>query len=341
MTTPASARPPRALMVLIAFLALYLIWGSTYLGIRFAIESLPGFLMAGVRFVVAGAVLYAWTRWQGAPAPTLHQWRISAIVGGLLLVGGNGGVVWAEHRVDSGLTALLVATVPFWFALFDWLRPDGVRPGGGTILGLALGFAGIVMLVKAGETSAAARIDLPGTLVLVLATISWAGGSIFSRQRPTGLSAMLGSAMQMLAGGAMLLIVGTVSGEWSDLAGRSVTLRSVLALGYLIVFGSLVGYTAYTWLLRVSTAARVATYAYVNPIVAVVLGWALAGEALNRWMLLAAGVIIAGVVSITASKRGGASPAASPRKRVEDGAMAAPAARPEPPVVMEGCGRRR
>ncbi len=285
--------------VIVAFAAVYLIWGATYLFIRFAIETLPPFLMAGTRFLIAGGVLYGVAWLGGARRPTRAQWGAAAIVGGLMLLGGNGGVVWAEQSVPSGLAALLVAMSPLWMAVLDWVRPGGVRPSKGVALGLGLGFAGVILLVGPAELIGGGRIDPVGAAVLILASLSWAAGSIYSRHGQRPASPLLGSGMQMLAGGTLMLLVGSAIGEWVGFDYRAVSLRSVASLGFLIAFGSLIGFTAYIWLLRVTTVARASTYAYVNPAVAVFLGWALAGEALTPRTLLAAGVIVAAVVVIT------------------------------------------
>ncbi|HYJ78734.1 MAG TPA: drug/metabolite exporter YedA, partial [Longimicrobiaceae bacterium] len=292
--------PPRA-QVLLAFAAVYLVWGSTYVAIRFAIETLPPFLMAGARFVISGVALYLLAR-GGQPAPTRAQWRATAIVGACLLLGGNGGVVWAEQHVPSGIAALLVATVPLWMVLLEW-RAGRVRPRPGVFAGLVLGFAGVAILMGPGQLLGGRGVHPVGAVVLVLASLSWAAGSVYSRRAPLPASQFLGTGMEMLAGGALLLLAGTVAGEWARLDLAAVTPRSWLAFLYLIVFGSGVGFTAYIWLLRHVSIAKVATYAYVNPVVAVLLGWALAGEALSARTALAAAVIIAAVVFITTSRR--------------------------------------
>jgi drug/metabolite transporter (DMT)-like permease len=285
--------------VIAAFAAVYLIWGATYLFIRFAIETLPPFLMAGTRFLIAGSVLYGVAWLNGASRPTRAQWGAAALVGGLLLLGGNGGVVWAEQSVPSGLAALLVAMAPLWMAVLDWVRPGGVRPSKGVALGLGLGFAGVILLVGPDELVGGGRVDPIGAAVLILASLSWAAGSVYSRHGQRPASPLLGTGMQMLAGGVFLLLAGSAAGEWVGFDYRAVSLRSLASLGFLIAFGSLVGFTAYIWLLRVTTVARASTYAYVNPAVAVFLGWALAGEALTLRTMLAAGVIVAAVVVIT------------------------------------------
>ncbi len=285
--------------VVAAFAAIYGIWGSTYLAIRFAIETVPPFLMAGARFTVAGTVLYAWARQRGAPRPTGANWAAGAAVGALLLVGGNGGLVWAEQRIPSGLAALLAGLVPLWIVLLDWLRPGGVRPGGVVVAGLAFGFAGMALLVGPGNLIGGQQVDAVGALVVALATLLWAAGSLYSRRAALPASPLLATSLEMLAGGALLLLAAAITGEAARFHPGAVSLRSLLACGYLIVFGSLVGFTAYGWLLREVPAARVSTYAYVNPVVAVVLGWALAGEPLSGRTLAAAAIIVTGVVLIT------------------------------------------
>lgn len=302
--TKSASAPPLGIKVALALATVYVIWGSTYLAIRFAIETLPPFWMAGVRFLTSGILLYAWARWRGAPRPSRIHWRSAALIGGLLLVGGNGGVVWAEQRVESGVAALLVSTVPLWMVIFEWLRKGGTRPTLGVVAGLVLGFAGLVMLAKPGSAGA---LDPAGAAVLLLACVSWAWGSLRSRHVPLPKSPLLATGMEMLAGGALLMVLGLLTGEAGrlDLAGAS--LKSALALGYLVVFGAL-GFTAYIWLLRVTSPALVSTYAYVNPVVAVFLGWALAGEPLTGGMLAAAAVILTGVALITVFRNRPAQP---------------------------------
>jgi drug/metabolite transporter (DMT)-like permease len=298
-----SAATPSPVKVALAFAIVYLVWGSTYLAILFAIDTLPPFLMASVRFLIAGGLLYGWARLQGAARPTANQWRAAAIVGLLLLLGGNGLVVWSETRVASGVAALLVGIVPCWMVLLDWARPGGVRPAGQVVLGLVLGLAGLVWLIGPDSLLGGGRADLLGASAVLLASFFWAAGSIYSRHASMPQSPFLSTAMQMLAASGALLLVGLTFGEASLLERAAVSRSSLLALGYLIVFGSIVGFTAYVWLLRVSTPARVSTYAYVNPVVAVFLGWALADEALTMRMLIAAAVIVSGVALITLAPR--------------------------------------
>ncbi len=319
---------PRVLFVALALAAVYLVWGSTYLAIRFAIETIPPFTMAGVRFTVAGWLLYGLVRMRGAPAPTRRHWMSAAVIGTLLLGMGNGGVTWAEQLVPSGIAALVVATVPAWMVLFDWMRPGGTRPTVRVVLGLALGLAGIGLLVVAGQADfSAARIDLAGVAALLLAALSWAFGSIRSRSLDVPSSVLQLTAMQMIMGGMVLFGAGVVTGEPARLDLAAVSGQSGLALTYLIVFGAWVGYGAYIWLLRNTTPAVVSTYAYVNPGIAVFLGWLLADEPLDGWMLGAMAVTLAGVALITLPKRPGRSGSRErPAPRSGHGGAAAPPA---------------
>ena len=298
--------------VIAAFAAVYIIWGSTYLAIRFAIETLPPFLMAGSRFLVSGALLYAVARARGAERPERRNWTATAVIGALLLLGGNGGVVWAEQRVPSGLAALLVATVPVWMVTLEWLR-GGLRPTRGVVAGLMLGMAGLALLIGPGEFAGGRGVDTLGAIVLVAASLSWATGSIYSRSAPLPKSPILTTGMEMLAGGVLLTLLGLATGELGRLDVAAASTKSWLALLYLVLFGSLIGFTAYIWLLKVSTPAKASTYAYVNPVVAVLLGWLFANEPLSVRTLLAAAVIIAGVALITLTKK----PAAAETPRAD------------------------
>jgi len=301
--TQARHAPTRA-QLFTAFAAVYVLWGSTYLAIRLAVETLPPFLMAGARHLIAGLILYPLARARSGEQPTRANWLAAALMGALLLLGGNGGVSWAEQFVPSGVAALLVATVSLWMVLIEWLRPGGVRPAPQVIAGLVLGFAGVALLVGPANFfgGAGGRVHPVGAIVLVCASLSWATGSIFSRRLHLPHAPLLGTAMQCLAGGALLILAGLSTGQGSAVRWESVSLRSVLSLGYLVVFGSLLGFSANTWLLRVAPPARVATYAYVNPVVAVLLGWGFAGERLALRTLVAAAVIIGAVVLVITSR---------------------------------------
>jgi drug/metabolite transporter (DMT)-like permease len=291
--------PDQRLRLLIAFACVYVIWGSTYLAIRIAIETIPPLLMAGVRFLVAGLVLTLWARSRGAAWPDRAQWRSAAIVGSLLLLGGNGLVVWAELTVPSALAALIVAAVPIVTVALDWARPGGIRPGRATILGLLTGFAGVAILINPFAVDAS-RVDPLGAAALLVATLSWAAGSIYSRGVRSPASPLMGSGANMLMGGAGLVIIGALIGEVGQVNFATISTRSALAMLYLIVMGALVGFTAFFYLLRHTTPAKSTTYAYVNPIVAILLGWAILNEPITARVLVAATVIISGVVMITA-----------------------------------------
>ena len=290
------------LKLVLAFGAIYLIWGSTFLAIRFAIETIPPFFMVGTRYLIAGSVLYAFARLTGAPPPERFHWKGAVVVGGLLLTLGNGGVVWAEQLVASGLAALLVSTEPLWVVVFDSLR-TGERPSGQVAAGLVLGILGMAFLLDPAEMGTGGRVAWPGVLAILCASLSWALGSVYSRTARLPASAALATAMQMLAGGASLVLLGFATGEPARLDLSSITLRSILAVAYLAVFGSLIGLTAFVWLLRVTTPARVSTHAFVNPIVAVFLGWLFASEPITGRMLVAGGLVVVAVVAITTGKR--------------------------------------
>lgn len=307
---PDSTKPPTVLQVALALAAVYVLWGSTYLAIAVAIETIPPLLMAGVRYLIAGAILYGWSRWRGAARPSRIHWRSAALVGGFLLLGGNGALVWAEQRLPSGTAALLVSTMPLWMVLLDWLRPGGSRPQWKVFAGVGLGLAGLALLVR---PTADAHIDLFGAAVLVLGAMSWAWGSLRSRELSLPESPLLATAMEMLSGGALLALGGAALGETGQVHLSQITLRSTLGLVYLITFGALIGFTAYVWLLRrVASSALVGTYAYINPIVAVFLGWLFLDESLTGRTAFAAAVIISGVVLIILSRRAPARPAAPP-----------------------------
>ena len=320
---------PTRLRIVLAFAAVYVIWGSTYLAIRVAIETLPPHTMAGARFALAGILLYAWARRRGAPRPDAGHWVQATIVGGFLLLGGNGGVVWAEQRVPSGMAALLIATVPLWMVLLEWWR-GGARPSRGVALGLGLGIAGVGLLVSSRGMASGQRVDPLGATVLILAALSWAFGSLYSRGARLPKSPLLATAMEMLMGGVLLLAAGPLRGEWAHFDAHLVSTPSLVALAYLLCFGSLLGFTAYIWLLHHTTAARAATYAFVNPLVAVILGWALAGEALEARTLLAAGIIVGAVCIIVTARARATRPASSPAGVAATAVAAGPTSGNEP-----------
>ncbi len=298
----------RGLKIGLALAGVYFIWGSTYLGIRIAIDTLPPLLMAGVRFLIGGGVLLLWAWARGADRPTAKLWKVSAISGILMLLGGNGAVVWAEQSVPSGLVALLVATVPLWIVLQDWASGRGGAPGTRTTFGILWGFAGVALLVTGSEIGMAGPQDLFGGILVLFGAGCWSAGSLVARYGARPASPALGNGMQMVAGGGALLLVGLLLGEPAAFDPTGVSTASVLAFSYLVVFGSLVAFSSYIWLLRNTTPAVASTYAYVNPGVALLLGWALAGEPLSARTGFAAFVILSGVVIITTQRTRGSPP---------------------------------
>ena len=290
---PAASRTA----LLFAFAAIYLIWGGTYLAIRVAVETLPPFLMAGVRFMVAGVILYVWLAFKGRAGATPRQWRDNTLIGALLLVGGNGFVVWAEQKIPSGMTTLIISISPLFMVLLDWMRPDGIRPTWITFLGLALGFGGLVLLIGGGAPGGAS-LDLWRCGGLMISCICWSIGSLYSRYVRNPADPMTAATLQMLLGGALMILVAVIRGETGDFHLAAVTRRSVLGWVYLVAAGSLVAFPCYVYLLKHSTPARASTYAYVNPVVAVFLGWLILGEPVGARVFLASVIIVAAVAII-------------------------------------------
>lgn len=320
--TPRGTLRASVLHVALAMGAVYIIWGSTYLAIRFAIETIPPFLMAGARYVTAGILLYAWSRLRGAPRPTAAQWRSAVLIGAFLLLVGNGGVVWAEQRLSSGLAALLISTEPLWIVLLVWMRSRKERPNRQTVAGLVLGVIGLILLVKPSPTGG---VDLIGAGAILIASLSWAWGSLYGQRADLPESPLLATAMQMLGGGALQLGTAVLLGEPARFSLAAVSTKSVVSLAYLVVFGAIIAFTAYSWLLRVAPPVLVSTYAYVNPVVAVFLGWAFASEPLTAGTLGAAGVILTGVALITLAQGRRAA-----KRETKEEERPAPAKQPEP-----------
>ena len=293
---------PRRSAIVAAFFAIYVIWGSTYLGIRVALESMPPFLMAAGRFVLAGSALLAWALRDRPERPTSRQLANTVLLGFLFLVGGNGLVVWAETHVPSGLAALLAGVTPIWTSLLLWLVPGGRAPTAGMILGLACGLAGAALLVAPGELGGA-PVHHGGALALALASLAWATGSVLTPRLDLPRHRPLSSALQMLSAGIMLAVLAVIVGDAGRFQPSDVTGRSLAAFLYLVVFGSLVAFSAFAWLLQVSTPERTATTAYVNPVVAVLLGWLFAGEPITARTLVA-GVLIVGAVAVIVTVTG-------------------------------------
>ena len=288
---------PSRISLVAAFAAVYLIWGSTYLAIRWGVAEIPPFLMAGGRFLSAGLVFVALAASRGAARPTARDWLTTALIGLLMAAGGNGLVSWALQRVPSGLGALLVSMVPFWVALGDWLRPRGARPPGHVILGLALGFSGVALLVNPADLAGARTLDAIGAGTIVVASLLWATGSVYSRYASQPSSHWLSAGMQMLGGGAVLIAMSAASGEWTGLDWSAVSPGAFGAWVYVAALGS-VAYGCYLWLLKASTPTKAATYAYVNPVIALVLGYLLAGETLTFWSMGCSAVVVTGVLLV-------------------------------------------
>src|SRR5438876_1244885 len=301
----SSMAAPKRTLVIIAFAALYLIWGSTYLGIRFSIETIPPFLMAGARFVLAGTIMYAVACSQGIGESNWRNWRTSLIIGACLLLGGNGGVTISEKYIDSGLAALIVAIVPIYIVLLGWLTGMAPRPTAVMWMGLAGGFLGVGTLFGPGlhVHSTAGRNPAIGISILLVTSFIWSAVSLYSRVAKHAPSRFLTAAQQMICGGILLLLAGIMTGELPRFRPGSVSLLSLGSFIYLVLIGAVVGYTAYIWLLRHCDPAKVATYAYVNPIVAVLLGTFFAGETLSARTLIAAGLIIGSVALVITAQQ--------------------------------------
>ena len=285
--------------LILGFLCIYVVWGSTYLAIRIGVSTIPPFIMGGTRFIVAGSALYIWSRVRGGVKPDREQWKNALIVGALLLLIGNGAVSWAEQRVSSGMTSMLVATVPLWLVLVEvW---NGRRPALLQWMGVAVGLVGVGLLViPVGSASNSSNTINPiGAAVLMLGSLSWTVGSLFSRTARLATPGSMASGMQMLCGGALMLSLSVVSGEWNHFQMADVTTSSMLALLYLVVFGSIIGFSTYMWLLSVASPAAVGTYAYVNPVVAVLLGVIIGHESLPARAGLAMLVIVASVALVS------------------------------------------
>ena len=287
--------------LVIAFFLIYFIWGSTYLAIRYAIETIPPFLMAGVRFTTAGTLLYTFMRLTGAANPSLQQWLNLWVVGTFLFLGGNGLVVWAEQYITSGLAALLVSTLPLWLIMLDWLWAGGPPPAVKGLAGISLGIIGTVVLIDPVKITAT-DIYIPGALVVIFGSMLWATGSIYSKKFTQPDSIFMSAACQMFGGGLSLLLVSLVLGEWFAFQPVGISLVSFAAFSYLVVFGSIVAISSYVWLLKNASAASVSTYAFVNPAVAIFLGWLIAGEEINAHIIFGAAIILAGVILVISAQ---------------------------------------
>jgi drug/metabolite transporter (DMT)-like permease len=306
----ASEKPPTKAALIAGFAAIYLIWGSTYLGIRVVVETIPPFLMASLRFILAGGLMAAFIGFTRGFKALPRQWRDNAIIGGFLCLGGNGLVCWAEQKIPSGIATLIISVGPLFIVLLDWaahaLFKDnrrGTKPTALTFVGLALGFAGLAVLVGPDVLrQGVGGLDGWSVLGLIGACLFWGIGMIYTKYAHDPVEPFTGAAIQMLAGGAWLLLVSVLLGEPFRVNLAGISTHSVLAWGYLVVFGSLIGFTTFVWLMKHSTPARVSTYAYVNPIVAVFLGWLVLHEPVSPRIFTASAIIIAGVAIITTQK---------------------------------------
>jgi drug/metabolite transporter (DMT)-like permease len=287
----------------IALIALYIVWGSTYLGIKVAIETIPPFFHASVRFLISGLILVIWQWMAGNPLPTRKQWMSTAIIGTFLLLGGNGLVAWAEQTIPSGIASLFIASVPMFLVIGEAIRPNGVKPNWQGVVGLLIGFVGIFILIGPSEISGGAeKLNTFGVIALLAACLFWATGSIYSKTADLPKSSLMNTGAQMLTGSISLIIVSLFSGELHGWDVTAVSVRSIYGLSYLIFVGSLVGFASYGWLLQNAPISLVSTYAYVNPIVAVLLGVLFANEILEPRIWIATAIIIGAVIFINSTR---------------------------------------
>ena len=296
--TASAIASPAPWRVALAFATIYIIWGTTFLAIRYGVETLPPFLMGSARFFIAGGLLFAWARFKGIPIPRPTYWKPAVIASVFLMVGGQGTVTWAEQRIPSGLTAVLISVMPIWMLGLNWVRPEGQRPDNKMITGLVVGFVGVVILIGPWQAGAQG-VEVLAAVAVVFAALSWAAGSLYTSSVRMPVPHLMVTAMQMLSGAALLLVLGSALGEWGQVSSARISAVSVAAVVYLALAGSLVALSAYMWLLRVCPPSRVSTYAYVNPVVAVFLGWLVAGESFSPRMLVAAAIILGAVVLVT------------------------------------------
>jgi drug/metabolite transporter (DMT)-like permease len=300
---PRSPKEKMKTRIWIALLALYIVWGSTYLAIRIAVETIPPFFHASLRFLISGVILLVWRKLAGDSLPTRRQWLSLAIIGTLLLLGGNGLVSWAEQTIPSGVAALIIGAVPMFLVVAEALRPHGVKPTLRGIIGLLIGFGGIYLLVGPSELTGTSHLNPLGVIALLVACLLWAIGSVYSKSADLPKSALMMTGAEMLMGSISLMIVSLGTGELNGFRFEQVSGSSWLALTYLILLGSMIGFVSYIWLLQNAPISLVATYAYVNPLVAVFLGYIILQEPLTPRTLLAAGVIIGSVIFINSGRR--------------------------------------
>jgi drug/metabolite transporter (DMT)-like permease len=288
--------------IVLAFAALYFIWGSTYIAILYAIKDIPPFFMSSARFLFAGTILFVWSRWKGDKAPGLIAWKKNSVYGILMLFGGTVSVTWAEQYLPSSLASIIVTAVPFWFILLDKKQWSYYFSNKMILAGLLVGFIGVAMLLSHEKSNDAQSVD-SGTrffaaVFIIFGNIAWVTGSLLAKYNPTNCSLTMNGGMQLLAAGGFSAIVGTVGGEMSAVHVSQISVSSWLGLAYLAIVGSIVAYLSYLWLLKVRPPAQVSTYVYVNPIVALLLGAGLAGEKITGWQILALGIILGGLLLV-------------------------------------------
>ena len=305
MKMKTEARPP-SWKILLAFSIIYFVWGSTFLAIRIGVHEVPPFLLAAVRFFTAGLVLYAWLRLKGTPAPSPREWVSASVLGALIFLLDYGCLFWAEQRVPSGVTAVVLATIPVFIALLEitFLRTQKltVRLG----LALAVGIFGVAVLMNRSFSLGESPIDRAGALALLVASATWSIATILTRRVPLPASKAMSAAAQMVTGGAMLFLLAALSHEFAGFRVQAVSRNAWLALIYLIIAGSIVGFTAYVWLLHYESPTKVGTYAYVNPVVAVCLGYFFGGESIGARTLLGTLLVLVSVITITTTKKNSA-----------------------------------
>jgi len=305
MPTSATTAPPKRSMIWLGLLILYVVWGSTYLGIAIAVDTIPPFVMAALRFLLAGGALLAWSVLRSGGSfvwPSRREWRDSTIVGALLLGGGMGMVAWGEQTIPSGIAALFIATMPVWVAVLGGLFL-GERLPRLAVVGIVIGFLGVAILVGPSVFGSSGALDPAGLVALIISPIAWATGSLFASHRAALPSRpLVSTGAQMLMGGLVLAAMSVVSGEWQGFQPAAVSMDSFLAFVYLTLIGSLLAFTTFSWLVSVAPLPLVTTYAYVNPIVAVVLGWIVLQEPIDARTLVAGTVIVAAVALIVTAR---------------------------------------
>ena len=304
----SSARPA-AWKLLLAFAIIYLVWGSTYLAIRIGVREIPPFLMAGLRFTFAGLVMWGWMRMTGTPSPTPREWRDASVLGTLMFLIDYACLFWAEQRVPSGIAAVILAMIPVCITLLEitFLRSQRLTLRLAT--GLAIGIFGVAVLMNPSASLGEAPLDHRGVIALLVSCCGWSIGTIVSKRLTLPASKPMSAAAQMLSGGVQLLVLAAVSGEFTNFRAQNISSGAWLSLVYLIIAGSIIGYTAYVWLLHYESATKVGTYAYVNPVVAVILGATLGGESMGRRTILGTALILISVAAITTIKRKQLAPA--------------------------------